>query len=189
VLIPILVFVFFRIHFHYRDVAALLSLAGRNPKRMVGNVSSLLLVEDVHAGTLRMVDYAKSLGIPWKAVHVGINPDKDAVVREKWDKRVGEGELVFLDSPYRLLTQPIRQYVEDELAKNPNAYINVILGHLAPDQPWQQALHQNSAIIFELALQDMERVVVTNVPYQIKSFAHTELEGNGHGDHPKPHSH
>jgi amino acid transporter len=194
VLIPALVFIFFRIHFHYRDVQALLSLAGKKPKRMVGTVSSLLLVEDVHAGTLRMVDYAKSLGVPWKAIHVGVNPDKSAVVKDKWDKRVGEGEFVVIDSPYRLLTQPIHEYIEEELAKYPEGYINVILGHLAPDQPWQQALHQNSAIIFELAMQDMERVVVTNVPYQIKSFAYTELEGNGdhghsHGPDVEPHNH
>jgi hypothetical protein len=35
------------------------------------------------------------------------------------------------------------------------------------DTFWEQALHQNSAFIFNLALGRMERVVVTSVPYQI----------------------
>jgi amino acid transporter len=78
-LIPSLVFVFFRIHFHYRDVAALLSLAGKKPKRMTGPVLNLLLVEDVHAGTIRMVDYAKSVKCPWKAIHIEIDPAKSGI--------------------------------------------------------------------------------------------------------------
>ena len=41
------------------------------------------------------------------------------------------------------------------------------MGHLAMDTYWEQALHQNTAVIFNLALSRMERVVVTSVPYQI----------------------
>ncbi len=36
------------------------------------------------------------------------------------------------------------------------------------DTFWEQALHQNSAIIFNLALGHMDRVVVISVPYQIR---------------------
>jgi hypothetical protein len=35
------------------------------------------------------------------------------------------------------------------------------------DTYWEQALHQNSAVMFNLALSRMDRVVVTSVPYQI----------------------
>jgi hypothetical protein len=35
------------------------------------------------------------------------------------------------------------------------------------DTFWEQALHQNTAVIFNLVLSRMERVVVTSVPYQI----------------------
>ncbi len=176
-LIPVLVFVFFRIHYHYRDVAAFLSLS--NPKRIkhnVGPVMSLLLIEDVHAGTLRMVDYAKSACVPWKAIHVAIRPEKTEEVREKWAERVGDGELVIIPSPYRLLIDPIRECIQNELNKQPEGYINVVMGHLAMDSVWEQALHQNSALIFSLALQGLERVVVTTIPYQIHHLHHA----NGH---------
>jgi amino acid transporter len=173
-LIPCLVLFFFRIHYHYRDVANLLSLSGRKPKRHTGPVSSLLLVEDVHAGTLRMVDYAKSLGFPWKAIHIEINPDKTPAILQKWADRVGESELVIVPSPFRQMAEPIREYVQAELEKNPKAYLNIIMGHLAMDTFWEQALHQNSILIFNLALQSLERVAVINVPYQIH-----HLEYNG----------
>ncbi len=180
-LIPTLVFIFFRIHYHYRDVASLLSLANKKPKHLVGPVLSILFIEDVHAGTLRMVDYAKSTGCPWKAVHIGTNPAKMEIVRQKWNERVHEGELVIIESPYRQLIDPIRDCIQEELEKHPEGYINVVLGHLATDTLWEQALHQNSALVFNLALQNLERVVLTTVPYQIHHITIANGNGNGNG--------
>jgi len=181
ILIPILVFVFFRIHTHYRSVAQLLSLSGKKPKHHVGPVLSILFVEDVHAGTLRMVDYAKSLGCPWKAVHIAVNEEKSAIVRQKWEERVHEGELIIVESPYRQLATRIREFIESEQEIHKEGYINVILGHLATDTLWEQVLHQNSAIVFNLALQDLDRVTMTTVPYQIHHVTNGNGNGNGNG--------
>ena len=85
-----------------------------------------------------------------------------------------------MQSPYRQLTEPIRQYIEQELEQTPDGFINVIMGHLATDTLWEQTLHQNSAIIFNLALQGLERVTVSNVPYQIHHLHHPNGNGNGH---------
>ncbi len=52
-------------------------------------------------------------------------------------------------------------------AETPGCFVHVIMGHLVMDSFWEQALHQNSAFIFNLSLSRMERVVVTSVPYQI----------------------
>ncbi len=183
-LIPSLVAVFFRIHGHYHDVAARLSAAGKKLRRVRGPVSSIVLVEDVHAGTLRLVDYANSLGLPWKAIHVQLNTTRSEAVRQKWMERVGpDKELVLLESPYRSLMGPIKQYVEEELERIPgDGYVNVILGHLVMDTVFEQVLHQNSAFIFNLALQSLERVVVTIVPYQIHHLHHENGNGNGNGN-------
>jgi hypothetical protein len=122
------------------------------------------------------VNYAEALGVPWKAIHIEINPQKSSVVRKKWQERIvdvlGERELAIVESPYRQLISPIRQYVEEELAKHPNSFINIIMGHLVMETPWEQVLHQNSAYIFSLALQQLERVAVINVPYQIHNLHH-----------------
>lgn len=167
VLIPTLVFIFFRIHHHYKDVAHALSLQGRRPELQKRPVRTLILVDDVHAETVRMVDFAKSLDHPWQAVHVGIHPEKAEVVKQKWIKRIGEGELVILESPYRMLVDPIKGYIESIQREYPGCFVHVIMGQLVMNSVWTQALHQNSAFIFNLALSGMERVVVTSVPYQI----------------------
>lgn len=167
VLIPTLVFIFFRIHRHYREVAQALSLRDVPADTAPRQLLTLILVDNVHAETVRLVNFAKSLGHPWNAIHVAINPDRLEDIKQKWDQRIGEGELVIIPSPYRLLADPIRQYIEDRLADAPDSFVHIIMGHLAMDTFWEQALHQNTAVIFNLALSRMENVAVTSVPYQI----------------------
>jgi amino acid transporter len=175
VLIPTLVFIFFRIHHHYKDVAQSLSLAGVPPDVEPRAIQTLILVDDVHAETARLVNFAKSLRHPWKAVHVGVSPEKAEVVVKKWKERIGEGELVIIPSPYRLLAEPIQDYIEELQSEKPGSFVHIIMGHLAMDSFWEQALHQNSAFIFNLALARMDHVVVTTVPYQI----HHREDGSG----------
>jgi hypothetical protein len=176
VLIPVLVFIFFRIHHHYKEVARVLSLPRTKVDTHARTVQTLILIDDVHAETARMVNFAKSLGVPWKAVHIGVNPEKASRVCEKWQERIGEGTLEVVQSPYRLLAEPIREYVLKLLDETEDGFVHIIMGQLVMDTFWEQALHQNSAFIFNLALAGLDRVVVTNVPYQI----HHAQDENGH---------
>jgi hypothetical protein len=118
-------------------------------------------------GTLEMVDFAKALGNPWHAIHVGVNPQKAETTQKKWQQYVGEGELVIVPSPYRHLLAPIREYVVSILQANPRVIVHIVMGHLAMDSVFTQVLHQNSSLILNLGLTGLERVVVTIVPVQI----------------------
>jgi len=188
-LIPTLVVIFFRIHHHYKEVARALSLEGIPVDVSPRPVQTLILVDDVHAETVRLVNVAKSLGHPWRAVHIGVNPDKVEAVKAKWRKRIGEGELEIIPSPYRLLAEPLRLYIEKLQEEQPEGYVHIVMGHLAMDTFWEQALHQNTAVIFNLALSRMDRVIVTSVPYRI-SHRLPQTNGNvrngvnnGHSKH------
>lgn len=182
VLVPVLVWIFFRIHYHYKDVAHHLSLEGATPDVERRPVRTVILIDDVHAESARMVNFAKSLGHQWSALHIAVNPEKAEKVRAKWNQRIGEGEIEILHSPYRLLTEPIKAYIEQIQEENPGCFVHVILGQLVMDSLWEQALHQNSALIFNLALATMERVAVTVVPYQIRRT-------NGYGAATEEHNH
>jgi amino acid transporter len=184
VLVPALVFAFFRIHHHYKAVAQILSSSGKRLDKRKHLVSSVVLVDNVHAGTLRLVEYAKSTGVPWKALHVAVDDRRAADVKKKWQERIGEGELVMMTSPFRQIIEPIRQYVQAEIDKAPDGYVNVILGHLVMDTAWEQALHQNSAYIFTLGLQNLDHVVVTTVPFQLHRLKHSADEDGEDEDKP-----
>jgi amino acid transporter len=167
VLIPALVLIFFRIHRHYQEVARALSLEGVPVDVSPRPVRTLILVDNVHAETVRLVNFAKSLGHPWHAIHIATNPDRVETIKAKWQARIGEGELVIVDSPYRLLADPVREYIRAIQEAEPECFVHVIMGHLAMDSFWEQTLHQNTSLIFNLALSHLENIAVTNVPYQI----------------------
>lgn len=167
-LIPVLVFAFFRVHHHYQAVAYNLRLEANGYDITEHPVQTLVLVDGVHTGTIELVNFAKSLKHPWHAIHIGVNPEKASKVSSLWDDVIGEGELVVVSSPYRQLNRPIRAYVETLLRENPDTIIHVVVGHLAMETTWEQALHQNSVLIFNLALNGLERVVLTIVPHQIR---------------------
>ncbi|HET7088093.1 MAG TPA: APC family permease [Anaerolineae bacterium] len=167
-LVPALVFVFFRIHHHYKHVAAVLGQGSRWPNIRPRPVKTLVLVDDVHSGTINTINFAKSLGVPWTAVHVAIDPEKAERTRRKWRERIGdEAYLTVLPSPYRNLVDPVHEYIEQLLKELPKGYIHVIVGHLVMDNLLEQALHQNAAVSLSLALQDLQRVAVTTVPHQL----------------------
>lgn len=168
ILIPTLVFIFFRIHRHYKEVAHALSLKHSPPVDVKPRASqTLILIDNVHAQTVQMVNFAKSLGHPWHAVHVSTNPDRTAEAQRKWKEKIGEGEMVVIESPYRLLAEPLRDYLISLRADDPDDFIHIIMGHLVMDTFWEQALHQNSALLLSVALAPLDHVVVTLVPYQI----------------------
>ena len=138
-------------------------------------VKTLVMVDDVHIGTINTINFAKSLGAPWTAVHVAIDPEKAERVKRLWAERIGdEAYLKVLPSPYRELTDPVHEYVEELFKEFRNGYIHVIVGHLAMETLPGQALHQNAAITLNLALQDIKHVAVTTVAYQFSDEAQAE---------------
>jgi amino acid transporter len=172
IIIPSLVFLFFRIHKHYKYVATVLHKGALFPNIRQHPVKTLVMVDDVHAGTIHTINFAKSLGAPWTALHVAIDPDKAEAVRQRWNERIGdEAYLKILHSPYRELTGPVHEYVEQLMAEMNDGYIHVIVGHLVMNTVQGQALHQNAAIALNLALQDIRRVAVTTVAYQFTEEA------------------
>jgi hypothetical protein len=135
-------------------------------------VKTLVMIDDVHAGTIHTINFAKSLGAPWTAVHVAIDPEKSERVKQHWEERIGEEAfLKILPSPYRELTGPVHQYIMELQDELQDGYIHVIVGHLVMSSIQGQALHQNAAIALNLALQDIRNVAVSTVAYQFDEDA------------------
>ena len=167
VLIPTLVLIFFRIKQHYRSVARALSTGITLENVPPRPVITVVLVDDVHAGTVRVVNFARSMGHPWRAIHIAVRPDRVQRTQERWSKLIGEGELITIPSPYRHLAALLRDYVETLLEENPDSFVHIVMGHLAMDSFWEQVLHQNSSMLFNVALTGLDRVAVTQIPYHI----------------------
>ncbi|MFZ0548273.1 MAG: APC family permease [Candidatus Promineifilaceae bacterium] len=167
VLTPSLVWVFFRIHNHYKTVASDLSLAGEN--RIIGArpLRTIVLVDNLHAASIRAINFALSMNQDWTAVHVSIDPDRTADLEQKWKARMGDKPLVVLPSPYRSLTEPLLQYVQQIRREEQDAYIHLVMGSLTTESFWEQGLHRNSTLAFRMTFRNFEGIAITIVPYQL----------------------
>ena len=169
IIIPLLVFLFFTIHRHYKDIAAHLTLdqfkglPARTARHRV-----IMPVSGVHQGTLDALRYAKLLSDDVTAVHVSIDDDESEKVQRKW-KTWGEGtRLVVLDSPFRLFIEPLLEYIEEiSNHRQPNETITIVVPQFMPSKRWHYALHMRTADVLRQELLSKHGVVVTDVPYHL----------------------
>ena len=177
--IPALLWMFLRIHRHYHEVAQIMSTAGQHIDPQRRHVETIVLIGDVHRETMRLVEFANSLGVPWTPIHIAVHEERIEEIKRKWAERIGIGELQILRSPYRSLTQPLRSYIERKLRIHPDGYVQVVLGNLRTGNPLSQLLHQNVHLIEQLALSDIEGVVMTVVPLQLERFKEERVATDG----------
>lgn len=167
-LIPTLVMVFSAIHRHYRMLAEHLSLEHYGAPSRVARQRVLLPISGVHQGTLVALRYARALSDDITAVHVSMEPEEAARIQRKWDVW-GEGvRLVILDSPYRLLLEPLLAYIDEIAAqRQPNETITIVVPQFVPRRRWHNVLHTQAAFMLRLALLFRRGIVITDVPYQV----------------------
>jgi len=82
---------------------------------------------------------------------------------------LGEGvRLVVLDSPYRLLIEPLLAYIQQIIAiRQPNETLTIIVPQFVPKHWWANALHAQTALALRMALLFRRGIVITEVPYQV----------------------
>ena len=80
-----------------------------------------------------------------------------------------ELRLVILDSPYRLLLEPLLRYIEEIITKRqPNEMITIVVPHFIPRHWWNNLLHTQTAAMLRFALLFRPGIVITDVPYQVE---------------------
>jgi amino acid transporter len=176
IIIPLLVKIFFTVHHHYKDLASHLSLdlfrglPARQTRHRV-----IMPVSGIHQGALEALRYAKLLSDDVTAVHVSLDPAEAEKVQKKW-KTWGEGtRLVILDSPFRLLIEPLLEYIKDIVeSRQPNETITIVVPQFMPSKHWHYALHMRTAGVLRRELLSKSGVVVTDVPYHV----HEKVDDN-----------
>ena len=126
-------------------------------------------ISGVHQGTLAGLRYAMALSDDVTAIHICLDPEEAERVQRKWDLWGKGVRLVILDSPYRLMIEPVLHYVEEIAAKRqPNEIITIVVPQFVPKRWWHNALHAQTATWLRLALLFKPGIVVTDVPYQVE---------------------
>jgi hypothetical protein len=170
ILIPFLVYIFYRIHVHYTHVAQQLSLENPSRVRSIRRHRVIVPIGGVHQGVLLALNYALSLSDDVTAVHVAISPEEAASIREKWEKWGGGIRLVVIESPFRDTIGPLIRYIERiEKHQEPDDVLTIVMPHFVAAKWWQTFLHNQTALAIRLAFLFRKSTVVADVPYRLSN--------------------
>jgi len=175
VLVPSLVFIFFRIHHHYKDVAANLSLEDYGEAPRVQRNRVLLLISGVHRGVVHALRYARSFSSDITAVYVSADLPEEEMLKKKW-AAWGDGvRLHIIQSPYRTLLEPLITYI-DQMADQLGPYemLTVVVPQFVPAHWIHSGLHMNTASLLRKALLKRQDIVIMEVPYHLGQDEHLE---------------
>ncbi len=167
VAIPLLVRMFSRIRKHYDAVAKELTLDGFLAPNI--DISTVLIVPvaSLHRGTVMALRYAKGLGVPIRAVHVVVDEDQFRSLQERWKQWEPDLPLIGLPSPYRSLTTPIAEYAASLRLQFDT--VTVLIPQFIVPKAWEELLHNQSAIMLNLALRHLQGVNILHFRYQIRT--------------------
>jgi amino acid transporter len=174
-LVPTLVFIFFRIHHHYRNVAANLSLEDYGEAPRVQRNRVLLLISGVHRGVVHALRYARSFSSDITAVYVSADPLEEEKLKKKWGIWGDGVRLHIIESPYRRLLEPLIAYIDrmaDQLG--PNEMLTIVVPQFVPSHRIYDGLHMNTASLLRKALLKRQDIVIMEVPYHLGRPGTTE---------------
>ncbi|HSA65790.1 MAG TPA: APC family permease [Nitrospira sp.] len=166
-LVAALIMMFRAIRSHYKAVSEQVQLSrDARPPRPRRNLI-LIPIGAVNKAVVRAVDYARSRGGEVRAVLIDVDKEETAVVEMKWAQWGCGVPLIVLPSPYRSILGALLDYIEENLEKDPECWITVVLPEILPARWWQNILHNQRALLLKGALLFRDRVVLTDVPFHL----------------------
>ncbi|HEY9643933.1 MAG TPA: APC family permease [Coleofasciculaceae cyanobacterium] len=174
VAIPLVVYLFLMIRRHYRYVAKRLSLEGLPPRSYIPRPKvevvthpAVVLVGQLHQGTIQALDYARLIADEIVAVHVDIGLTDHASLQQRWELLESDIPLVILDSPYRSLVEPLLDFIQDYEVRHPGVFSTIIIPGFITRNWWEGFLHNQTSIFLRLGLRSKKSRVVTTVRYYL----------------------
>jgi hypothetical protein len=161
---------------HYVRVAQELEPSDERPVLPSRN-HAVVLVSKVHKPTLRAVAYARATR-PDTLTAVTVNvDDKDTrTIQAEWERRQVPVPLTVVDSPYREITRPIIEFVKSVRRGSPRDVVTVFIPEYVVGRWWENLLHNQSALRIKTRLLFEPGVMVTSVPWQLRSSQERDLD-------------
>jgi amino acid transporter len=161
---------------HYTRVSAELAPTDERPVLPSRN-HAIVLVSKVHLPTLRALAYAQATR-PDTLTAVTVNvDDKDTrAIQSEWERRQVPVPLTVVDSPYREITRPIIDFVKSVRRGSPRDVVTVFVPEYVVGRWWENLLHNQSALRIKGRLLFEPGVMVTSVPWQLRSSQDKDLD-------------
>ncbi|HEY6424929.1 MAG TPA: APC family permease [Pseudonocardiaceae bacterium] len=133
---------------------------------------AIVLVSTLHLPTLRALAYARATRPDvLEAVTVNVDDASTRALVAEWEARDLPVALKVVESPYREITKPVVDYVKRARSDNPRNVVTVFIPEYVVGHWWEQILHNQSALRIKGRLLFEPGVMVTSVPWQLRSSA------------------
>jgi amino acid transporter len=174
--IPVLCIMMQAIHRHYASVRTELRIEDEEEQVLPSRVHAIVLVSSWHKPTLRALMFAKATNPDTlTALTVNIDEADTRALLQQWEKLNINIPLKVIESPYREITRPVVDYIKRLRKNRPRDVINVYIPEYVVGRWWENVLHNQSSLRLKGRLLFEPGVMVTSVPWQLRSTEHRDL--------------
>lgn len=174
IIMPLLLMMFYRIHQHYLNVARQLRVAAKAKAEIhhYDGATVIVLVSNITRVTSGAINYARSIGDYVIAMHVSFdeNPKKEHKTALEFKEEFPDIRFVDIHSSYRSIATPTLRFC-DVIAKRAterNFTTTVLVPQFVPRHPWQNVLHNQTALRLRAVLNSRENIIVSTYNYHLK---------------------
>jgi len=175
---PLLVFLMLRVKAHYTKVSRQLAPKAAGmilPSRM----HAVVLISQVNEPALKALAFAKAMRPSTiTALHVDISRARTDKLMREWSDRQISVPLRIVACEYRDMMGPVINYLE-RIEIGPRDVVQVFIPEYVTGHWWEAILHNQSALRLKSRLLYMPGVMVTSVPYQLRSAEQYSLDRPG----------
>ncbi len=167
-LILILVWMFRSIRSHYKAVSEQIALTRDHRPPIPRRNIVIIPISAVDQAVVRAVDYARSRAGEIRAVLVDVDPESTARIQTQWAQWGCGVQLIVVPCPFRSVLRSLLDHIEELLQKNQDYWVTVVIPEILPARWWQNILHNQRALGLKAALLFKDRVILTDVPFNLK---------------------
>ncbi|MSD84406.1 amino acid permease [Lactobacillus curvatus] len=173
IIMPVMIWIFYKIHDHYKKVALQLRVSAKEAVLHDYDGSTVIvLVSNVTQVTRGALDYAQSIGDYVIAMHVSTdeNPAKEREIQAEFKQDFPNVRFVDVHSSYRSIQKPIVRFVDivSKNAQKRNFTTTVLVPQFVPRKPWQNILHNQSSLRLRTAFANRENIIIATYSYHLK---------------------
>jgi amino acid transporter len=169
ILILVWVFVFLKIESHYKKLANQLSVSKlKKPLKLKSEKHMMIvLVPSFHKGIIKSLRFAKSFCKDVKAIHVDLSGAQKEKLLFKWKQFKPDIDLIILDSPYRVITEVVMNYIDEIEKKNPGIDVTLVIPEFVPKKFWHHLLHNQTSLRLKTAIHFRKRTSYISIQYHL----------------------
>ena len=168
IFLPLVVYVFMRIHRHYCNIADELRIDIKLDKPAHKGNTIVIPVAGITRVVMNTISYAQTMSDHVVALYIGFDDESIRKMEQKWEEWNPGVRLVVIKSRYRSIMGPLKKFIDTVEWKTAETdHITILIPQFITKHWWQNVLHNQTSFMIRAYLINYKDVIVTTVPYHL----------------------